>query len=80
MTVDEIKNKYAAAAAAAPAPEKDMKARENAANSMKASIPAMTRSMNEFVEKIRNGRVKASTAYKLIKKMSDLGRSMDAFK
>ena len=40
----------------------------------------MTRSMNEFVTKIQNGRVKSSTAYKLIAKMTDVGRSMDAFK
>lgn len=80
MTVDEIKGKYALKAAAAPAAEKDMAAREKAANSMKAAIPAMTRSMNEFVTKIQNGRVKASTAYKLIAKMTDVGRSMDAFK
>ena len=35
MTVDEIKGKYALKAAAAPAAEKDMAAREKAANSMK---------------------------------------------
>lgn len=81
MTLDEIKNKYAAAAAAAPGVgDADKAQRMQAAKSLQAAIPAMTRSMNQFVQKIENGRVSAKTAFKLIKELSNIGRTMDTYK
>ena len=81
MTIDELKSKYARAAAAAPGVgDADKAQRLNMAKSLKATIPAVTRSMNEFVTKLENGRVSAKTAQKLIAKLSDIGRTMDSFK
>lgn len=81
MTIDEIKGKYARAAAAAPGVgDADKAQRLNMAKSLKAAIPAVTRSMNEFVTKLENGRVSAKTAQKLISQLTNVSRSMDAFK
>lgn len=80
MNVQEIKGKYAQMAATAPGVgDADKAQRMQAAKSLKAVIPVLTKSMNNFVTKLENGRVLAKTANDMIAKLTSIGRTMDSF-